>query len=76
MSADAPVALSERECALLATFAHRPQRVFSRPDLLTLVFPEAENPVAVDTYVHYLRRKLGRGVVDTIRGRGYRLGRG
>jgi two-component system response regulator QseB len=73
---DAPVALSERECALLATFAHRPQRVFSRPDLLTLVFPEAENPVAVDTYVHYLRRKLGRGVVDTIRGRGYRLGRG
>jgi two-component system response regulator QseB len=73
---DAPVALSERECALLPTFAHRPQRVFSRPDLLTLVFPEAENPVAVDTYVHYLRRKLGRGVVDTIRGRGYRLGRG
>jgi DNA-binding response OmpR family regulator len=70
------VALSERECALLATFAHRPLRVFSRPDLLTLVFPEAENPVAVDTYVHYLRRKLGRGVVDTIRGRGYRLGRG
>ena len=68
-SADAPVALSERECALLATFAHRPQRVFSRHDLLTLVFPEAENPVAVDTYVHYLRRKLGRGVVDTIRGR-------
>ena len=73
---DAPVALSERECALLATLAHRPQRVFSRSELLVVVFPEAENPVAVDTYVHYLRRKLGRGVVDTIRGRGYRLGRG
>jgi two-component system, OmpR family, response regulator QseB len=73
--ADAPVALSERECALLATLALRPQRVFTRTDLLVLVFPEAENPVAVDTYVHYLRRKLGREVVDTIRGRGYRLGR-
>ena len=73
---DAPVALSERECTLLATLAHRPQRVFSRADLLARVFPEAENPVAVDTYVHYLRRKLGRGVVETIRGRGYRLGRG
>jgi two-component system, OmpR family, response regulator QseB len=73
---DAPVALSERECTLLATLAHRPQQVFSRADLLALVFPEAENPVAVDTYVHYLRRKLGRGVVETIRGRGYRLGRG
>jgi two-component system, OmpR family, response regulator QseB len=72
----APVALSERECDLLGTLAHRPQRVFSRSDLLMLVFPEAENPVAVDTYVHYLRRKLGRGAIDTIRGRGYPLGRG
>jgi two-component system, OmpR family, response regulator QseB len=71
----APVTLSERECDLLATLAHRPQRVFSRDELLVLVFPSAENPVAVDTYVHYLRRKLGRGIVDTIRGRGYRLGR-
>jgi DNA-binding response OmpR family regulator len=72
---DTPVALSERECALLATLAHRPQQVYSRADLLVLVFPEAENPVAVDTYVHYLRRKLGREVVETIRGRGRRLGR-
>lgn len=72
---DAPVALSERECGLLATLAHRPHQVFSRADLLALVFPEAANPVAVDTYVHYLRRKLGREVVETIRGRGYRLGR-
>jgi two-component system response regulator QseB len=73
---EAPVALSERECELLSTLAHRPQMVFTRADLLALVFPEAENPVAVDTYVHYLRRKLGRRVVETIRGRGYRLGRG
>jgi DNA-binding response OmpR family regulator len=72
---DTPVALSERECALLATLAHRPQQVYSRADLLALVFPEAENPVAVDTYVHYLRRKLGREIVETIRSRGYRLGR-
>ena len=72
---EAPVALSERECALLATLAHRPQQVFSRADLLAMVFPEADKPVAVDTYVHYLRRKLGREIVETIRGRGYRLGR-
>jgi DNA-binding response OmpR family regulator len=73
--ADTPIALSERECTLLATLAHRPQQVYSRTDLLALVFPEAENPVAVDTYVHYLRRKLGREIVETIRSRGYRLGR-
>ena len=72
---DDPVGLSERECDLLATLAARPQRVFGRDDLLDLVFPEANNPVAVDTYVHYLRRKLGRGVIETIRGRGYRIGR-
>ncbi|MDT7614266.1 MAG: hypothetical protein QOF00_1713, partial [Pseudonocardiales bacterium] len=24
--------------------------------------------------VHYLRRKLGRGIVATVRGRGYQLG--
>jgi two-component system response regulator QseB len=28
----------------------------------------------VDTYVHYLRRKLGRPVVRTVHGVGYRLG--
>ncbi|WP_344422457.1 response regulator transcription factor [Pseudonocardia ailaonensis] len=70
------VALSERECDLLATLAGRPRQVFGRDDLLALAFPEAGNPVVVDTYVHYLRRKLGRGVVETVRGRGYRLGAG
>jgi two-component system response regulator QseB len=69
------VGLSERECDLLATLAGRPRQVFGREDLLALAFPEAENPVVVDTYVHYLRRKLGRSVVETVRGRGYRLGR-
>ena len=73
---DSPVALSERECELLATLAARPGQVFSREDLLFSVFTEAENTVVVDTYVHYLRRKLGRAVVETVRGRGYRLGRG
>ncbi|MFY9806400.1 MAG: response regulator transcription factor [Pseudonocardiaceae bacterium] len=70
-----PVQLSERECGLLATLAGRPGQVFSRADLLSGVFTEAESPIVVDTYVHYLRRKLGRGIVDTVRGRGYRLGR-
>ncbi|WP_323745678.1 winged helix-turn-helix domain-containing protein [Arthrobacter gandavensis] len=29
----------------------------------------------MDTYVHYLRRKLGRPAVMTVRGIGYRLGK-
>ena len=68
-----PVRLSARECALLATLATRPSRVFSRDDLRALVFDDAGVEV-VETYVHYLRRKLGHDIVDTVRGRGYQLG--
>jgi len=69
------VRLSERECALLAMLATRPGHVFPRARLRALVFDDAETDMVVDTYVHYLRRKLGRKIVDTVRGRGYQLGR-
>jgi two-component system response regulator QseB len=68
------VELSEREAALLAVLAVRPPQVFSRRDLLERVFSEAESENVVDTYVHYCRRKLGRDVIRTVRGLGYRLG--
>ncbi|QNE23371.1 response regulator transcription factor [Kribbella qitaiheensis] len=68
------VELSEREAALLGLLAARPAVVFSRRDLLDRVFGEAESESIVDTYVHYCRRKLGRGVISTVRGLGYRLG--
>ncbi|MCW2543424.1 MAG: two-component system response regulator [Frankiales bacterium] len=68
------VELSAREADLLRLLAGRPRQVFSRSDLLSRVFDEAESDGAVDTYVHYLRRKLGRDVVTTVRGLGYRLG--
>ncbi|HEX3784766.1 MAG TPA: response regulator transcription factor [Pseudonocardiaceae bacterium] len=70
----APLRLSETECALLATLAARPTRVFSRRELLAIAFDEAESETVVDTYVHYLRRKLGHGIVATVYGRGYQLG--
>jgi DNA-binding response OmpR family regulator len=68
------IALSERECQLLEVLARRPRRVFSRSELLELVFTDAESEVAADTYVHYCRRKLGRDVIRTVRGLGYQLG--
>ncbi|TCN44856.1 DNA-binding response OmpR family regulator [Kribbella orskensis] len=68
------VELSEREAALLALLAARPGVVFSRRELLDRVFDDAESETVVDTYVHYCRRKLGRGVISTVRGLGYRLG--
>jgi len=66
--------LSERECELLAMLASRPGVVFTRTQLLELVFADAITDTTVDTYVYYLRRKLGRKVISTVRGIGYRLG--
>ena len=68
------VALSEREADLLETLARRPQQVFQRDDLLSRVFPDAADLGVVDTYVHYLRKKLGHTAIVTVRGIGYRLG--
>jgi two-component system, OmpR family, response regulator len=68
------VSLSERECRLLQALATRPRDVLSRHDLLELVFDTAESPNVVDTYVHYLRRKLGPNIVRTVRGLGYQIG--
>jgi two-component system response regulator QseB len=52
----------------------RPRQVFSRADLRELIFLDAESASIVDTYVYYLRRKLGSDVILTVRGLGYRLG--
>lgn len=68
------IALSERESELLGFLCASPGQVFSRAQLLGRVFDNADTPGTVDTYVHYLRRKLGRGVVSTVHGLGYRLG--
>jgi two-component system, OmpR family, response regulator QseB len=69
------VFLSEREGALLEQLARRQGQVFPRQDLLTSVFADADDEGVVDTYVHYLRKKLGKSAVTTVRGIGYRLGR-
>jgi DNA-binding response OmpR family regulator len=69
------VALSDRESALLRTLAGRPTRVFTRDELRTRVFDDAESDAVVETYVSYLRRKLGAQAVLTVRGVGYRMGK-
>lgn len=69
------VALSAREVSLLATFVRHPGRVLSRAELLRLVWEIDFDPGTnvVDVYVGALRRKLGVDVIETVRGRGYRL---
>jgi two-component system response regulator QseB len=68
------VPLSAREFELLRVLAARPNAVHSRSELRRRVFDEAAAASLVDTYVYYLRRKLGRTIVRTVHGLGYRLG--
>jgi len=70
----ARVALSAREFELLRVLAVRPGAIHPRAALRSRVFDEAAAASIVDTYVYYLRRKLGRRVVRTVHGLGYRLG--
>jgi two-component system, OmpR family, response regulator len=70
-----PVALTPREYGLLEYLLRRPNRVVTKTELLDHVWDAAAdvNPNAVEVYVGYLRRKLGRRLVETVRGVGYRL---
>ena len=70
-----PVALTPREYALLEYFLRHPDRVVSKIELLDNVWDAAQDtdPNAVEVYVGYLRRKVGRDVLLTVRGAGYRL---
>ena len=74
--AGTPVALTPREYALLEYFLRHPGRVISKTELLDNVWDASEDtdPNAVEVYVGYLRRKVGRDVLRTVRGSGYRLG--
>ena len=69
------VHLTGKELGLLELLSTHPGRLFSREDIIERVWDaefDAETNV-VDVYVRNLRRKLGDGVVETVRGVGYRF---
>lgn len=68
------ITLSGREFELLRTLAQRPKAIHPRASLVTHVFADSTGESIVDTYVYYLRRKLGRDVVRTVHGLGYQIG--
>ncbi len=69
------IALTAREYAVLEYLMRRAGEVVSKTELLDHVWDAALDtaPNAVEVYVGYLRRKLGRDVLETVRGAGYRL---
>jgi two-component system response regulator QseB len=68
------ITLSGREFELLRTLAQRPKAIHPRAALRGAVFTDSTGESIVDTYVYYLRRKLGRDVVRTVHGLGYQIG--
>ena len=69
------IVLTAREYALLEYLMRRPGQVVSKTELLDHVWDASIDtaPNAVEVYVGYLRRKLGRDALETVRGAGYRL---
>ena len=70
------IELTEREAALLELLMRHPRTVVSRQMAIDHVWEEAVSDNVVDTYVGYLRRKLGEpAVIHTVRGVGFTLRR-
>jgi len=69
------VDLSPREFALLETLMHHVGQVLSQAQLLNQVWGYDRDPSSnvVEVYVGYLRKKLRRDVIETVRGAGYRF---
>ena len=67
--------LSAREFALAHVFFRHPGQVLSREQLLSHVWGYDFDPGSnvVDVYIGYLRRKLGKDRITSVRGLGYRL---
>lgn len=73
------IELAPREWALLELFMRNPGRVLSRAQILSHVWDYSFEPGSnvVDVYVGYLRRKIDppgvQGLIQTVRGAGYRM---
>jgi two-component system OmpR family response regulator len=69
------IELTAREFSLLEALMRRPGEAVSRFDLLEAAWDSAyENRSnVIDVYIRYLRGKVGRDAIETVRGVGYRL---
>lgn len=69
-----PVSLTAKEYHLLELLLLNPGRLFSKEEILERIWGpgyEGESNL-VEVYIKNLRRKLGEGVIETVRGLGYR----
>ena len=72
-----PISLTGKEWALLETFILRPEQLFSKAHLEERLYAfdtEVESN-SIEAHISRLRKKLGHDLIETQRGRGYRLTR-
>jgi two-component system, OmpR family, response regulator len=71
-----PVELTAQEFRILNYFMLHRGEIVSQSQLLDHLYPQPSerDPNIIEVYIAGLRRKLGRDVIKTSRGRGYRLG--
>ncbi|WP_026381624.1 response regulator [Afifella pfennigii] len=71
-----PVRLSRREYSILHVLMAHPGRVLSKRQIEEKLYgwQEEVESNAVEVHIHHLRSKLGPGLIETVRGIGYRLG--
>jgi len=69
-----PVTLTAQESRLLAYLMHAAPRIVSRAELAEHVYDRDQEPDSnvIDVQISRLRRKLGSGRIETLRGQGYR----
>lgn len=73
--AGSELSLTSREFAMLEMFMRHPDEVLTRFELLEHVWDDSyeHRSNVIEVYVGYLRDKLGRDTIETVRGAGYRL---
>ena len=73
MRAGAPVELASREFSVLLALIEARPRVLSRPQIEAQLYnwDSTLESNAIEVHVHRLRRKLGEGLIRTVRGVGY-----
>lgn len=71
-----PLSLSRRETALLTALMEAGGRCLSADQLKDSLYGYQQDvgSNAINVHIHNLRRKLGAGVIETVRGIGYRFG--
>lgn len=73
--AGAPVSLTNQEFRILRYLLHHPGKVISRSEFIEHVYERDLDPDSnvLDVLIGRLRRKLGSGLIETVRGQGFRL---